>query len=166
MIVGIDLGFDPRLIVERPKLLAKLSVVTVLSLNGVLLRCYCFPRISGRREPSALEWLLVMVCGAVSTSSWLMAAFFGIARPLQHWPAKATLGLYGLVLISASVVALPAAALLRRPLLDAARGLRGRESDERARAAPEKASDPGAKRSHGSGTRQASATTRVRVMVG
>ncbi|MBC7939508.1 MAG: hypothetical protein H7Z19_07035, partial [Chitinophagaceae bacterium] len=48
-LAAIDIGFDVAGIAERPKLMVKLLCVLVLTLNGLLLRHWCFPRrASGR----------------------------------------------------------------------------------------------------------------------
>jgi uncharacterized membrane protein len=76
-IVLIDFGHLPSLneLIEKPKLAAKLSVVMALTLNGFLLHAYALPRL--RR----LDFLASLI-GGVSASSWLFAAFMGVAKPL------------------------------------------------------------------------------------
>jgi hypothetical protein len=95
------------------KLCAKLVVVTALTLNGWALHARVFPRLqagplgwrAGLRLPAAL--------GAVSGTSWLCAAFVGVARPLS--PALSFAGfmtLYAMALATALVIA---RLLLARP---------------------------------------------------
>ena len=103
-----------------------------MTFNGVLLRLWCFPRLLSRtgfdgrlksprgtagsaglgalvsRRPLArLEAGALMACGAVSTTCWLMAGFYGVARTLAPWPPE-----HQLLLWAALALALPVAMLL------------------------------------------------------
>lgn len=86
LIVWIDTGFDLGQIASRPKLVAKLLVVIVLSINGFLLHHHFFAlvvrprRLPPARLRSAVNATLAMT--AVSGASWLYAGFLGLARPL------------------------------------------------------------------------------------
>ena len=68
------------------KLWAKVAVVLLLSLNGMLLHRVGFPQL--QRAPytfqSFSERSRLALLGALSTSSWLFAAFLGVARPWNH----------------------------------------------------------------------------------
>ncbi len=112
--VAIDTGFAADAIWARPKLVAKLLCVAVLTFNGVLLRLWCFPRLAGRQPLLPAEAMALMSCGALSTTSWLMAAFYGVARPVQDWPLAHILAIYGLALCVALPVALSLAGRLHR----------------------------------------------------
>lgn len=113
-IVALDTGFDPGRLVQQPKALAKLATATLLTLNGALLRHWCFPRVERLPRLPLAERIGVLLAGATSTASWLVAAFFGIARPLREAPLATLLQAYGVVLLAAALVAL-ALALLRWP---------------------------------------------------
>lgn len=113
-VAAIDLDFDIRSLPSMPKLLAKITCVGVLTLNGLLLRHWCFPRLADGRRLGAAEHSTLMVIGAISSASWLMAAFIGVARPLQQWQTWQCLALYGAALCAASLVALFAGAALRQ----------------------------------------------------
>lgn len=115
-VASIDLGFDPGQLSGKPKLVAKLVTVGVLSANGFLLYHWCFPRIERLQELGAVETSLVMAAGATSTASWLMAAFLGVAKSLQDARQIGLLELYGIVLAVAIVVSVAVGALLRRRL--------------------------------------------------
>lgn len=118
-LAAIDLGFNPLAIVDRPKLATKFVVVSVLTVNGAFLRWWCFPRLLAGKPMATSEELVVTYAGAVSTVSWMSAAFFGIARPLADWPLARVLSLYGLALGGAILVALVLVAARRhwqRPL--------------------------------------------------
>lgn len=101
-----DYGADLSQVLQHPKLLTKLACVSLLTLNALVLRFYALPRISRLQPLAALETHVLAVTGAVSTASWLMAAFLGLARPLADWPVGQALGLYGAVLGAAVGVAL------------------------------------------------------------
>lgn len=114
LVAAIDLGFDPSQIVRFPKTIAKLCAVGLLTANGIVLRYWCFPRMMGGHAPGTAEFLAVMACGAISTASWLMAAFFGIARPLQRWPVASILELFVGALALAVLAALLLGLVLRQ----------------------------------------------------
>ncbi|GAA5784844.1 hypothetical protein GCM10007860_06760 [Chitiniphilus shinanonensis] len=90
----------------NPKLWTKFSVVALLSVNGYLLHRVAFPLISVRLPLTGLplqERLTVAVLGAVSMTSWLFAAWLGIAREWnQREPYTQLMGLYLLLLIAAA----------------------------------------------------------------
>lgn len=113
-VAAIDIGLDLGQLGGKPKLVAKLVTVVVLSLNGVLLARWCFPRIRRVEAIGAFEAALVMAAGATSTASWLTAAFLGVAKPLTDAPVAALLLLYGVVLILAVGVAVALGAHWRR----------------------------------------------------
>ncbi|KZN21237.1 MULTISPECIES: hypothetical protein [Pseudomonas] len=103
------------------KLWAKVSIVVLLSLNGALLHRIGFPllqkapfvllRNSGRTRLALL--------GALSMSSWLFAAFLGVARAWNHvLPYLHVMGAFALFLLVACVVAL---------IVASAAGVRGDE---------------------------------------
>lgn len=69
------------------KLWAKFAVVVVLTINGVVLHYFSFPRVVSRRGIIGLgffEKTFVVLTGAVSTVSWLFACYLGIARPWNY----------------------------------------------------------------------------------
>lgn len=102
----LDLGGDLSLLAERPKLLAKVCCVALLTVNAWLLRRHALPRISARRVLSPGEAQGLAVAGAVSTASWLMAAFLGLARPMATWSMAEALAFYALALLAAALLAL------------------------------------------------------------
>ena len=110
--IAVDTGLDSSQL--TPKLIVKIVTVLVLSANGLLLQHWCFPRLARVGTLGAAELSVVVVAGAVSTASWLMAAFLGIARTLVNVPALTLLELYGAVLLAAALAALLIAALWRR----------------------------------------------------
>ncbi len=93
-IAAVDLGGAPAMLAAKPKIAAKLAVVLALTINGLALNRHAFPLLaSGRRlDGASLRWL--MACGALSSGSWLFAAFLGLARPLAQVPLTDLLQLY------------------------------------------------------------------------
>ncbi|MFZ3185403.1 MAG: hypothetical protein WA173_14825 [Pseudomonas sp.] len=68
------------------KLWAKVAVVVLLSINGMLLHRVGFPSLQ-RAAYAALPFSTrsrLALLGALSTSGWLFAAFLGVARPWNH----------------------------------------------------------------------------------
>ncbi|MBB5203152.1 hypothetical protein HNQ51_000445 [Inhella inkyongensis] len=106
-VIGLDTGFQPSLLLAKPKLMAKLTVVTLLSLNGWALHRLAFPRFSQVQTQPMQAALLPALLGAVSAATWLFAAFVGVG----HAATKALgyggfMAAYGLCLLLACVAAL------------------------------------------------------------
>lgn len=85
----VVLGYleDPQHYLFNEKLWAKFSVVSVLTLNGIALHYFSFPRVTcsrGLLGRSVLEQSLVVFTGALSSVSWLYACFLGVARAWNH----------------------------------------------------------------------------------
>ena len=115
-LIGLDTGLNPAALAAKPKLLAKLTVVGLLSLNGLALHRYAFPALSA---PAALPKRAARWCalfGAISSVSWLYAAFVGCARLIAPWmDYTAFMALYAIALaVGISVSLLWAAARLHR----------------------------------------------------
>lgn len=78
---------NPQQYLMNPKLWAKFTVVSILTLNGLLLHYFSFPRVisrAGLLGRSPLEQTLIAITGAISSTSWLFACFLGIARPWNY----------------------------------------------------------------------------------
>jgi hypothetical protein len=126
-IVAVDVGGDFALVAERPKLLVKLLCVSTLTANAFALRLWCFPRLLAERRLDRSEIALLMTCGAISTSSWLVAAFLGIARPLQELSFRANVAIYAAAVCAAVLIA-----VLLGPSLHTRRPRAGNTALERA----------------------------------
>lgn len=72
--------------VMNEKVWAKVTVVSILTINGYLLHKTCFPVIKQQALMSLKRRTLVFLAlfGTISSSAWLFAAFLGIARPWSH----------------------------------------------------------------------------------
>lgn len=98
---------DPAYLLNQ-KLWAKFAVVAILTVNGVFLHHFSFPRVVSSRGILGLDnrdKVLVALSGIISTVSWLFACYLGIARPWNY-----TVGLAFIMLVYASIL-LPACVL-------------------------------------------------------
>jgi hypothetical protein len=90
--------------VLNEKIWAKITVVFVLSLNGLLLHYYAFPLITTGKGLNGLKLsqkTLIALSGSVSSTSWLFACYLGIARP---WNFSITYGSMMLIYFSLIVI--------------------------------------------------------------
>lgn len=101
-------------VLANGKLVAKLTCVSLLTVNGVFLRCWCLPRLVNDRPLRRAESWVLMSCGATSTTCWLMAGFYGVARPLASFSPAFNLLLLGAALAVAWAVALMLSTRLRQ----------------------------------------------------
>ena len=72
---------------ENPKLLAKIGLVILLTLNAFVLHKVTFPRLArGRRVPrwNVIDWIVVAVPVATSNFLWMFCAFLGVARQWNY----------------------------------------------------------------------------------
>jgi hypothetical protein len=103
-IIAIDFAHWPSWseLLAKPKLIAKLIVVCILSLNGYLLHRIVLPTFTEQIPLASIETRrlrCMFVLGAISGTSWLFAAFLGIAKPLS-----AILGLSGFMAMYAALM--------------------------------------------------------------
>jgi hypothetical protein len=98
---------DPNYLMNQ-KLWAKIAVVAVLTLNGLALHHFSFPRVvsgGGVIGLSVLEQIAVVSTGATSTVSWLFACYLGVARPWNHSiPFDSVLFIYLSLILPACVI--------------------------------------------------------------
>jgi hypothetical protein len=98
VLVAIDAAASTAPWVPSAKLQAKLIVVTVLTVNGLALHAWVFPRL--RSVASRIDWRLwpAAALGAISSASWVTASFVGAARLVSPWLSLAGfMALYGMV---------------------------------------------------------------------
>lgn len=108
LITWIDTGFDLAVILARPKLVAKLSVALLLTLNGHLLHRFFFSAVNRPPANARRAANLAAVMAAVSGASWLYAGFLGLAKPLA-----AVVGLAGFAVMFLGVLTLCSVCVLR-----------------------------------------------------
>ncbi len=119
-ITAIDTGLQWAQITARPKLVVKLLVVSLLSLNGLALHRWAFPRLFESAPPRRLK--LPLALGAASLSGWGYAGFLGLAGALTPMLGGAGF-LLGFVIVLSAALALTLGPL--RPLLTARLGRTG-----------------------------------------
>lgn len=108
-IVGVDTGFEWAVILAKPKLMAKLTVVVLLTANGFYLHRVVLPSLlnpGGAARPLAHVAARAARAGAFSAAGWSVAVFLGVARPLAPLLGYAGfIGLFGLAVAAALVLA-------------------------------------------------------------
>ena len=85
--IGLGLNERADYLSANPKLLAKLILIGVLTINALVLHRYTFPGLArGRRVArwKARDFLRVAVPVALSNCLWMYCAFLGIARPWSY----------------------------------------------------------------------------------
>lgn len=106
IVIGIDTGFDLAVLLTKGKLLAKFSVVILLTLNGLALHKWALPRLMAPTYEPERTARIPALLGAFSLASWLFAAFLGLAKPLADMLGYAGfMQFYGLSLLLALAVA-------------------------------------------------------------
>lgn len=107
----VTLGYfeNPQEYFSNQKIWAKFSVVVILSLNGVFLHFYSFPKVVGNKailELPAADQKWIGCSGALSTVSWLFACYLGIARNWNYSIDYSSIMLvYGSLVVVGFVVA-------------------------------------------------------------
>ena len=100
-------GLDWAALIAKPKLAAKLTVVSLLTANGLLLHWVVFPMLTKPHRSPGFASAVCAIVGAVSSVTWVYASFVGVARLIA--PAMTYTGfltLYGLSLAAGLVVSL------------------------------------------------------------
>jgi hypothetical protein len=84
-LIAFDTGGALDRLIDKPKLLAKLTVVCVLTLNGVALHILVFPALVGNGPRPGHTASVAAFLGAISAVSWMSATLLGIAPPVAKW---------------------------------------------------------------------------------
>ncbi|WP_147307893.1 hypothetical protein [Fulvimarina endophytica] len=113
--------FDQPALLDNPKILAKVVIVAVLTINGILLHAYCLPRFEERLSeepllsmPAGLRTSMIAVA-TISAVSWYAAFGLGLAREFNgRVPAQTLLSLWALSTMAAFLLAWLAMAVLER----------------------------------------------------
>lgn len=113
-IIVLDLGVDLDALAAKPKLLAKLTVVSVLTINSLALHFQAFPSFATPHADTMKAATMPAIFGAISAASWIFAAFIGVAKPLAS-----ALGYGGFMALYAAVLggAIVVAMMIVRPRL-------------------------------------------------
>jgi len=100
-------GLDLQGIIDSPKLATKVTVVTLLTINGLIMHLVAFPKILNPSANTSCSASLVCVLGVISSVSWVYASFVGAARVVASMMTyELFLALYLAPLISGIVFAL------------------------------------------------------------
>jgi hypothetical protein len=95
-LVAMDVAASVAPWAPSAKLMAKLFVVAVLTLNGWALHAWVFPRLPSNPARLDLRWWPAAALGAVSSVSWVYASFVGAARLVSPWLSfEGFMALYG-----------------------------------------------------------------------
>ena len=105
-VVGLDTSFDLGRIAHNDKLLAKLTVVSILTLNGILLHRFAFPCLVAPLPADVPSVWVPALLGGISASTWVYAAFIGVAKPFAALGYSGLMALYGLLVSIALAVAM------------------------------------------------------------
>lgn len=106
-LVWFRTGSELQSLLADPKFHAKILVVSVLTINGLLLHLIAFPLLRGEIEIRSGSAMLLSVLGAISTTSWLVAGFIGTSRIIApHLSFSMFIGLYEIALISGLLTAM------------------------------------------------------------
>src|SRR5207248_1814602 len=108
-------------IMANPKVYAKVTIVTILTINGMALHSWVLPIVYRRiglplfDGLKSRELFLMLVCGTVSMFSWYTPFFLGIAREMNFVVAASwILAAYaGLVVVSIAIATLLGPMVLR-----------------------------------------------------
>lgn len=121
-LVLMNTGWDVLSILDNPKVMAKILVVLALTANGIALHNVAFALLRNPPLNIARSAAICSVLGAISTATWVFAAFVGSARIIAPF-----MSLQGFMLLYAAalLVAIPAALAIAQPRL--ARMMEGRE---------------------------------------
>ena len=102
--------FEPAKL-QNPKIWAKIAIVGVLSINGLLVHYFVLPRIRNQVGKRLLDGLspfdcsLVLLAGTVSTISWYVPLILGAVPQLNYVvPAEVILSGYALLLVAVNTV--------------------------------------------------------------
>lgn len=107
----IHYGFFDPVKLQNPKIWAKIAIVAVLSINGILVHYFVLPRIRVQLGKRLLDDLshshcsLLLLAGTVSAISWYVPLMLGAIPQLNFVvPAEAILLSYALILIAVNTV--------------------------------------------------------------
>jgi hypothetical protein len=102
--------FDPTKI-ANPKLVAKIVIVGVLTLNAILVHSVCLPEIKRQTGLYLLEGLtrlqsiLLVAVGTISAISWYVPLLLGIVPQFNNTiPSEVILAVYAILIVSVNIM--------------------------------------------------------------
>lgn len=106
-VIWLDTGFDIDLLLTKPKLLAEITVVSLLTLNGIGLHWLALPALGKKHTDTQHAALMPSLLGAISGATWLFAAFVGVGKAVTPMLGySGFMVLYGLSVVAAVAVSL------------------------------------------------------------
>ncbi|MGQ5525304.1 hypothetical protein ACUHMQ_18860 [Chitinimonas sp. PSY-7] len=106
-LILLTVGFDLDAISKLPKLATKLTVVSLLTVNGLLLHWVAFPMLAHPQRYPRFTATVCAVLGGISSVTWLYASFVGVARLIAPEMSYCEfMVLYGANLSASLVIAL------------------------------------------------------------
>ena len=106
-VIWLDIGFDFDLLLTKPKLLAKITIVTLLTLNGIGLHWLALPTLSKTHPDTHSAALVPALLGAISGATWVFAAFVGVGKAVAPMLGySGFMVLYGLSVVVAVSISL------------------------------------------------------------
>jgi hypothetical protein len=100
-VIWMDTHFVLSVLQSKPKLLAKLSIVTILTINGVALHTMAFPRLENAHIDPKRAVLLPCILGGISAATWMYAAFVGVGKAVT--PTLGYVGFMGLYAVAVAM---------------------------------------------------------------
>jgi len=100
----VDYGLDLSELVGNSKSALKLTVVSVLTINGIFIHKIVFPIIQIEGKLTQKDARIVACVSTISTSHWLLAAFVGFFKPIVYAPLPYLLGCYVLFFATCAVM--------------------------------------------------------------
>jgi uncharacterized SAM-binding protein YcdF (DUF218 family) len=100
-VIWLDTQFDLAVLLTKPKLLAKLSIVAILTVNGMALHTLAFPRLENAYRDPQRAVVLPCVLGGISAATWMYAAFVGVGKAVA--PTLGYIGFMGLYAVAVAM---------------------------------------------------------------
>ncbi len=97
-LIVFETGLDFSAMADSPKLLFKLIVVTILTVNGLLIHQIAIPIMANPNKVTLADARKLTAMSVVSTSHWVLAAFIGCFKPFGMLSASDISILYMAVL--------------------------------------------------------------------
>jgi hypothetical protein len=113
-VIYIDTAFSLEKIFSAQKLLTKLTCIGVLTLNAFFIHFVAFKKLA-KETLTKTDMQVMSISGAISTASWTLASFLGVAKPLEkHLNLTEFMSLYAFIVIVASIGAFALTPMITR----------------------------------------------------
>jgi len=105
IVIVLDVGTDLSLLFGNNKLLFKLIVVTLLTINGMLIHNIGMPIMESPHKTTLQDARKLTFLSSMSTSHWFLAAFVGCFKPIKSMEWGQILPLYFCLLAFVMLIA-------------------------------------------------------------